>query len=81
MHGVVALDPLARVVRDEAGIVLASLIATRRDFDRAEDAFQEGTDLLRRLDRRSEAARAYRRALLLAARLAELESQPDSPAR
>jgi RNA polymerase sigma-70 factor (ECF subfamily) len=34
-------ESLTRVVREEAGVVLASLISTLRDFDRAEDAFQE----------------------------------------
>jgi RNA polymerase sigma-70 factor, ECF subfamily len=34
-------DTLARIVREEAGVVLASLVATFGDLDRAEDAFQE----------------------------------------
>jgi RNA polymerase sigma-70 factor (ECF subfamily) len=34
-------DALGRIVREEAGVVLASLVATFGDLDRAEDAFQE----------------------------------------
>lgn len=34
-------EALERVFREEAGVVLASLIATLRDFDLAEDAFQD----------------------------------------
>jgi RNA polymerase sigma-70 factor (ECF subfamily) len=40
LHGLTD-DALERVVREEAGLVLASLIATLGDFDRAEEAFQE----------------------------------------
>ncbi len=34
-------DALGHVVRDQAGVVIAGLIATLGDFDRAEEAFQE----------------------------------------
>ena len=34
-------DALGRIVREEAGVVIASLVATFGDLDRAEDAFQE----------------------------------------